>query len=171
MLAYATTDLKQTDYALGEKWWGLEDMGDPSLAVQQPLLDGGEGKLIKLRLKDNGTETPHNMSGLQVGYLPYAEVRGTEEDPPLASSCVPGGGSRSPALISKGAVDHVSRLMATKGYTAFTPCHLLGCAAPHSGEDATEVPINSTMTERCLAGLEPPSLDSTGGHVTGADTP
>ena len=35
-------------------------------------------------------ETPHNMTELQVGYLPYAVVRDTEGDPPLASSHVPG---------------------------------------------------------------------------------
>jgi hypothetical protein len=84
-------------------------MGDPSLSAQPPLLVGGKGKLIENRLKDNGTETPHNMTGLQVDYSPYAVVRGTEGDPPLASTCVPGGGSHFPALISKGAVDHVSR--------------------------------------------------------------
>jgi hypothetical protein len=53
----------------------------------------------------------------------------------------------------------------------FTLRRLLRCAAPHSIEDATEAPINGTMTERCLAGLKPPSWDSTRGHVTGADTP
>jgi hypothetical protein len=119
------TDLEQTDYDLGEKWWGPEDTGDPSLAAQQSLLDVGEGKLIENRLKDNGMETPHNTTGLQVGYSPCAVVRGTEGDPSLASSCVPGEGSCSPALISKGAVDHVSRLEATTRSTAFTPCRLL----------------------------------------------
>ncbi len=53
----------------------------------------------------------------------------------------------------------------------YTPFRLLGCAAPHDSEDATEAPSNVAMTERCLPGLEPPSLVSTGGHVTGADTP
>ncbi len=165
------TDLKQTDYDLGEEWRGPEDTGDPSLAAQQPLLDGGKGKLIENRLKDNSTETPHNTTGLQVGYSPYAVVRGMEGDPPLASGHVPGGGSCSPALVSRGAVDHVFRLEATTGSTAFTPCHILGRAAPHGSEDAMKAPINDTMTERCLAGLEPPSLDSTGGHVTGMNTP
>ena len=97
-----------------------EDTSDPSLAAQQPLLDVGKGKLIENRLKDNGTETPHNTTGLQVGYSPYAVFRGMEGGPPLASSHVPGGGSCSPALISKGAVDHVSRLEATTGSTAFS---------------------------------------------------
>ncbi len=100
--------------------------------MQQPLLDGGEGKLIDSRLKDNSTETPHNMTRLKVGYLPYTVVRGTEEDPPLATSCVPGEDSWSPALVSKGAIDHVSRLVATLGSTVLTPYHLLGHAAPHS---------------------------------------
>jgi hypothetical protein len=111
------------------------------------------------------------MVGLKVGYSPYTVVRSMEGDPPLVSSCVPEGGSHSPALISKGAIEHVSRQMTTMGSTVFTPRRLLELAAPHGSEDAKEAPINVAMTERCLTGLEPPSLDSTGGHVTGADTP
>jgi hypothetical protein len=98
-------------------------------------------------------------------------VEGTEGDPLLTLSCVPGGGSWLPALVSKGAVDHVFRLVTTSGSTVFTPCHLLGCAPPHSSEEAKEAPVNAVLTERCLAGLACPSLDSTGGHVTGADSP
>ncbi len=101
------TDLKQTHYDLREKLWGPQYTGDLNLTAQQPLLDGGEGKLIDSRLKDNGTETSHNTAGLKVGYLPYTVVRGTEGDPPLASSCVAGGGSQFPALVSKGAIEHL----------------------------------------------------------------
>jgi hypothetical protein len=165
------TDLKQTHYDLGEKWCGSEDTGDSNSTAQQSLLDGGEGKLIDNRTKDNGTETPHNEPRLNVADLPYTVIRGTEGDPLLVSSQVPEVGSRLPALVSKGAIDNVSRLVATAGSTVFTPCHLLRRAAPHGSEDATEVPGNTALTERCLVGLAPPSLDSTGGHGTGADTP
>jgi hypothetical protein len=60
-------DLEQTQYDLGETWWGSEDTGDPNLIVQQPLPDGGKDKLIDSRTKENGTATPHNVPGLNVG--------------------------------------------------------------------------------------------------------
>jgi hypothetical protein len=50
-----------------KKWWGPEDTSDPNLTAQQPLLDGEEGKLTDSRLKDNGTETPHNTTEVTVG--------------------------------------------------------------------------------------------------------
>ncbi len=85
------------------------------------------------------------------------------------------GGSWSPALLSKGAVDHVSNLAAIQYTKTFTPHHLLGRHAPTgSMETLTVVTMedNAMRVGKCLlAGLEPPCLDATGGHVTGVDTP
>ncbi len=96
-------------------------------------------------------------------------------DPPVASTRVLGGASRLPALVSKGAVEHVTNLVATTDTEAFTPCRLLGQSAPHGSKEispSVKLVDDAAAVERCLpSGLKSPCLDANGGHVTGADTP
>jgi hypothetical protein len=100
---------------------------------------------------------------------------GTVVDPPVASTWVLGSGSRLPALVSKGAVEHVTNLVATPDTVAFRPRHLLRWPAP-TGSTVRLPSVkfdNDTaiVARRLLSGLEPPRLDATGGCVTGTDTP
>jgi hypothetical protein len=109
-------------------------------------------------------------------------------------TCVVKAASHLP-LVSKGAIDHVSWLLATLGTTAFTPCRHLGFGTPDGiTNDIQSSPTSSThplttkdlglrvglpegdvlgyasMVAKCFVGLEPSSLDSTGGFVTSAVT-
>ncbi len=96
-------------------------------------------------------------------------------DLPVALTRVLGSGSRSPALVSKGAVEHVTNLVATLDTVTFTPRRLLGWPAPTGS--AVSLPSvkfdddTAIVARRLLSGLEPPCLDATEGCVTGADTP
>jgi hypothetical protein len=167
--------LKQTRYDKGEKWWGSDRAANPNLTVQQPFLDGAEGKLVDSTAKDNRTDSQTGQPGMAVGKFFSGLDGGTVVDPPVASTRVLGSGSRLPALVSKGAVEHVKNLVATPDTVAFMPRRLLGRPAPTGS--AVRLPSlkfdNDTaiVARRLLSGLEPPHLDTTRGCVTGTDTP
>ncbi len=86
-----------------------------------------------------------------------------------------GSGSRSPALVSKRAVEHVTNLITTPDTVAFMPHRLLRWPAPTgSAVRLPSVKFDNNIAiiaRRLLSGLEPPHLVATGGCVTGADTP
>ncbi len=168
--------LEQTCYMdKGEKWWGSDGAANPNLTVQQPLLDGAEDKLVDSTAKDNRTDSHTGQPGMAIGKFFSGLDGGTVVDPPVASMRVLGSGSRLPALVSKGAIEHVTNLVATQDTAAFTPCRLLGRPAPTGS--AVRLPSvkfkddTAIVARRLLSGLEPPCLDATGGCVTGADTP
>jgi hypothetical protein len=167
--------LDRTHYEMGEKWWGSEGTANPNLTAQQPLLDGVEGKLVDSTAKDNRAATHTSMPGMAVSILPSGLADGTVVDPPVASTRVLGGGSWPPALVSKGAVEHVTNLVATTDTVAFTPRHLFGRSASHGSKEilpSVKLVNDAAAVKRCLlSGLEPPCLDATRGRVTGADTP
>jgi hypothetical protein len=119
---------------MGEKWWGLEGIANLNLTAQQPLLDGAEGKLVDITAKDNRMATHTGKPGMAVSISPSGLADGTVVDPPVASMRVLGGGNWPPALVSKGAVKHVTNLVATMDTVAFTPRRLLGRSAPHGSK-------------------------------------
>jgi hypothetical protein len=167
--------LERTRYDKGEKWWGSDGAANPNLTVQQPLLDGVEGKLVDSTDKDNRTDSHTGQPGMAVGKFFSGLGGGMVVDPPVASTRVLGSGSRLPALVSKEAVKHVTNLVATPDTVAFTQRRLLRRPAPTGSavrlpsvkfEDDTAI-----VARRPLSRLEPPRLDATRGCVTGVDTP
>jgi hypothetical protein len=38
----------QARYSSGEQWWGSQATDQPSLTLQLPILDGGEGKILDI---------------------------------------------------------------------------------------------------------------------------
>jgi hypothetical protein len=156
--------LEQTCYDRGEKWWGLDGAANPNLTVQQSLLDGAEGKLADSTAKDNRMDSHIGQPGMAVGKFFSGLDGGTVMDPPVASTRVLGSGSRSPALVSKGAIEHVTNLVATPDTVAFLPRRLLRRPAPTGC--AVRLPSvkfnNDTaiVARRLLSGLELPCLDA-----------
>jgi hypothetical protein len=85
--------LEPTRYDKGEKWWGLDGAANPNLTVQQPLLDGAEGKLVDSTAKDNRTDSHTGQPGMAIGKFFSGLDDGTVVDPPVASTWVLGSGS------------------------------------------------------------------------------
>jgi hypothetical protein len=149
-------------YNLGEEWWDPAIKSNPSLTLQRPLLDGGEGKSITSNKNKISIPVDHKDHEAQVDGVQEDMVSDDKGDTPPESTSLQGIRGLSPRIILTGALAHMATTEEAVTDTTFTPCSLLRRC--NLGED-------NNMRETDLSGLELPTLEKTGGVVTGADTP
>jgi hypothetical protein len=147
---------------LGEQWWDPAIKSDLSLTLQRPLLDRGEGKSITSNKNKISIPVDHEDHESQVDGVQEDMVSDDKGDTPPTSTSLQGIRDLSPHIILAGALTHMATTEEAVTDTSFTPRSLLRRC--NLGED-------NNMRGTNLSGLEPPTLETTGRVVTGADTP